>query len=178
MKKLIFVMAAFLGLTLAAAAQSGGTYRNFYWYGDFENDETDQLFYYEVDGERCGWYLSLETASILMDNPKWISSRNWADLWLGADVPEARATLESMLALLGEGIGATGTFRFIASTDDMAGPLSDAAAVVGKSPVIPLFTVVRIDFPMQPYAQAAFFDRKELKFFLKKLPKAEKRRVK
>ena len=66
---ILLLVAGLAASVISANAQKGGTFRNFYWYGDFEN-ATDELFHYQVDGERCGWYLSCETAELILDHPK------------------------------------------------------------------------------------------------------------
>lgn len=178
MKRLIIslLVAGFTALSFVAAAQKGGTFRNFYWYGDFEN-ATDELFHYQVDGERCGWYLSCETAELILDHPKWITDRNWPNMWLGSNAEEATAALTSLDSLFLKPIGTTAELLYIASDAEMEGPLVPATATVKKHPLFPWSTIITVEFDMTPYPQKMNLVKKEIKFFLKKMPNAEQRRL-
>ena len=173
---LSLLLAGFAASGYAAFAQSGGTFRNFYWYGDFEN-ATDELFHYQVDGERCGWYLSCETAQLVLDHPKLITSRNWPNLWLGSNAEEASQALAALDSLIKQPIGTTAELLYIASDAQMKGQLVPATATVKKHPLLPWSTIIRVEFEMTPYPQTMNLVKKEIQFFLKKMPDAEKRRV-
>lgn len=178
MKRLIIslLVAGFAALGFVASAQKGGTFRNFYWYGDFEN-ATDELFHYQVDGERCGWYISCETAQLVLDHPKLITSRNWPNLWLGSNADEASAALTALDSLFLKPVGTTAELLYIASDAEMEGPLVPATATVKKHPLFPWSTIITVEFEMTPYPQKMNLVKKEIKFFLKKMPNAEQRRV-
>lgn len=173
---LSLVLAGLTASVIPASAQKGGTFRNFYWYGDFEN-ATDELFHYQVDGERCGWYLSCETAELILDHPKLITSRNWPNMWLGSNAEEATAALTSLDSLFLKPIGTTAELLYIASDAEMEGPLVPATATVKKHPLFPWSTIITVEFDMTPYPQKMNLVKKEIKFFLKKMPNAEQRRL-
>ena len=173
---LSLVLAGLMASVIPASAQKGGTFRNFYWYGDFEN-ATDELFHYQVEGERCGWYLSCETAQLQLDHPKLITSRNWPNMWLGSDVEEATAALAALDSLFLKPVGTTAELQYIASDAEMEGPLAPATATVKKHPLFPWSTIITVEFEMTPYPQKMNLVKKEIKFFLKKMPNAEQRRL-
>lgn len=178
MKRFIIslLVAGFAALGFVASAQKAGTFRNFYWYGDFEN-ATDELFHYQVDGERCGWYISCETAQLQLDHPKLITSRNWPNMWLGSNAEEASAALTALDSLFLKPVGTTAELLYIASDAEMEGPLVPATATVKKHPLFPWSTIITVEFEMTPYPQKMNLVKKEIKFFLKKMPNAEQRRV-
>ena len=180
MKRLITIIPLLItvigSFAVNASAQSGGTFRNFYWYGDFEN-ATDELFHYQVDGERCGWYLSCETAELILDHPKWITDRNWPNMWLGSNAEEATSALAALDSLFLQPIGTTAELLYIASDAEMEGPLVPAMATVKKHPLFPWSTIITVEFEMTPYPQKMNLVKKEIKFFLKKMPNAEQRRL-
>ena len=180
MKRLLLIIsiivAGFAASVIPASAQKGGTFRNFYWYGDFEN-ATDELFHYQVDGERCGWYLSCESAELILDHPKWITSRNWPNIWLGSNAEEASAALAALDSLFLKPVGTQAELLYIASDAEMEGPLVPAMATVKKHPLFPWSTIIKVEFAMSPYPQRMNLIKKEIKFFLKKMPNAEQRRL-
>ena len=173
---LSLVLAGLTASVIPASAQKGGTFRNFYWYGDFEN-ATDELFHYQVDGERCGWYLSCETAELILDHPKWITDRNWPNMWLGRNAEEATSALTALDSLFLQPIGTKAELLYIASDAEMEGPLVPAIATVKKHPLFPWSTIIKVEFDMTPYPQRMNLVKKEIKFFLNKMPNAEQRRV-
>ena len=152
-----------------------GKFFSIAWYGDFEGDSYDELYYYSsdltapgYDGDKSGFYLEMRTIRPVSTQLA-VHHCPIPYVLLGATAEQALATMQAMLDLFDAPRGTETGIPFIYATADMRGELGTATLSVVRHPIFLKKNVLQIDFPHEGFGIRGNFPDRELKALMKYL---------